>query len=281
MNAHEIAKSVHTKCIDALRQCISVLDARGKKAERDGDTEQMILIGTCAGAITSAADQIEALDLSEFECSHEYHRFGDQPFRRCNRCNAIERTEQAADAKLAEESPQASPGVALDKAVDDFVDGFEIDAGEGVYTPTEHERFVMKEFVLSLLNDPDIFALLAPHPPQALSDEEILSLARTKLDIGLYHGSGQITRSTDAELIAFARAILTQKGQQAAPDVSAWNAALDAAEKLCDEYEQITATEKDSAILVGKVDLSIAMSGEPRAARFIAEKVRALRKGTQ
>lgn len=65
------------------------------------------------------------------------------------------------------------------------------------------------------------------------------------------------------------------------PDIDdAWKAgerqALERAALLCDEYGALMASEKDSALLVGKVDLSNAMSGEPRAAEFIARAIRAL-----
>jgi hypothetical protein len=45
---------------------------------------------------------------------------------------------------------------------------------------------------------------------------------------------------------------------------------------LCDEYGELMASEKDSALLVGKIDLSNAMSGEPRAASFLAGAIRKL-----
>jgi hypothetical protein len=53
-------------------------------------------------------------------------------------------------------------------------------------------------------------------------------------------------------------------------------AVREAAAEKCDEYREITAAEKDSALLVGKVDLSNAMSGEPRAAEFLASAIRSL-----
>jgi hypothetical protein len=52
--------------------------------------------------------------------------------------------------------------------------------------------------------------------------------------------------------------------------------ALERAAHLCDEYGALMANEKDSALLVGKLDLSNAMSGEPRAAEFLAKSIRAL-----
>lgn len=53
-------------------------------------------------------------------------------------------------------------------------------------------------------------------------------------------------------------------------------AALERAAQVCDEYGDLMAAEKDSALLVGKVDLSNAMSGEPRAAGFLANAIRKL-----
>jgi hypothetical protein len=53
-------------------------------------------------------------------------------------------------------------------------------------------------------------------------------------------------------------------------------AALESAALLCDEYGELSASEKDSALLVGKVHLSNAMSGEPRAASFLSAAIRAL-----
>jgi hypothetical protein len=54
-------------------------------------------------------------------------------------------------------------------------------------------------------------------------------------------------------------------------------ASLELAAQLCDEYGDLAAAEKDSALLVGKVELSNAMSGEPRAAEFLAKAIRALK----
>lgn len=58
---------------------------------------------------------------------------------------------------------------------------------------------------------------------------------------------------------------------------AAYRMGLEDAAKLCDEYGDLMHAEKDSALLVGKVDLSNAMSGEPRAATFLAEAIRALK----
>jgi hypothetical protein len=44
---------------------------------------------------------------------------------------------------------------------------------------------------------------------------------------------------------------------------------------ICDELESFWATEKDVALLNGDVALSNATSGEPRAARAIAQAIRA------
>jgi hypothetical protein len=71
-----------------------------------------------------------------------------------------------------------------------------------------------------------------------------------------------------------------QYAKEAARD--AWQAsrraALEEAAKVCDEYGELSAAEKDSALLVGKIELSNAMSGEPRAAEFLANAIRALAK---
>lgn len=45
--------------------------------------------------------------------------------------------------------------------------------------------------------------------------------------------------------------------------------------KVCDETEEHWSAYKDAALLNGDTDLSNAASGEPRAARFIAERIRA------
>jgi hypothetical protein len=58
--------------------------------------------------------------------------------------------------------------------------------------------------------------------------------------------------------------------------LAAWKDALERAAQVCEEYGDLTAAEKDSALLVGKVDLSNAMSGEPRAADFLAKAIRGL-----
>lgn len=46
---------------------------------------------------------------------------------------------------------------------------------------------------------------------------------------------------------------------------------------ICDEYGLLMSAEKDSALLAGKLELSNAMSGEPRAAAFLAQAIRQLK----
>jgi hypothetical protein len=72
--------------------------------------------------------------------------------------------------------------------------------------------------------------------------------------------------STKLDAVGFARSI----------ERAAETAGLERAAQLCDEYRDLAAAEKDSALLVGKVDLSNAMSGEPRAAEFLANAIRKL-----
>lgn len=55
-----------------------------------------------------------------------------------------------------------------------------------------------------------------------------------------------------------------------------WNAAIEAAVKICDEMAVHYAAYKDTALLNGDIDLSNAASGEPRAAEFLAGAIRAL-----
>lgn len=52
--------------------------------------------------------------------------------------------------------------------------------------------------------------------------------------------------------------------------------ALEEAAKVCDELEENWSAYKDTALLNGDMGLSIAASGEPRAARFIAGHLRQL-----
>ena len=55
------------------------------------------------------------------------------------------------------------------------------------------------------------------------------------------------------------------------------NITLDEVAKLCDEMEEHYSAIKDSALLNHDMQLSLATSGEPRACRFIAERVRELK----
>jgi len=52
--------------------------------------------------------------------------------------------------------------------------------------------------------------------------------------------------------------------------------ALEAAANICDEMEEHYSAYKDTALLNNDVELSIAASGEPRAARFIGDRIRAI-----
>lgn len=45
----------------------------------------------------------------------------------------------------------SEPKAAFNDAVTEFVEDFEIDTGEGIYSPTEHERFVLEEGIRTFL----------------------------------------------------------------------------------------------------------------------------------
>ncbi|WP_249291992.1 hypothetical protein [Achromobacter ruhlandii] len=53
---------------------------------------------------------------------------------------------------------------AIQVAIDDYLDGYELRADEGAHTPTDFERFLLDDCITGLLADDDFLALLAARP---------------------------------------------------------------------------------------------------------------------
>lgn len=52
------------------------------------------------------------------------------------------------------------PWAALEGEIDAYLEGYELDSGEGVHTPSEADRFVMKDAIMGMLSDLDVEPLL-------------------------------------------------------------------------------------------------------------------------
>ncbi|KDD42631.1 hypothetical protein [Bordetella bronchiseptica] len=59
---------------------------------------------------------------------------------------------------------------AINAAIDEYLDGYELRLDEGCHTPTEFERFLIDDAVAGLFEDSEILALLSDAPPPAAGD---------------------------------------------------------------------------------------------------------------
>ena len=81
---------------------------------------------------------------------------------------------QAILAKLREADPVARDWKAIQDAIDEYLDGYELRLDEGCHTPTEFERFLIDDAIGGLLTEDDLIALLGA-PPQASAEAVPLS----------------------------------------------------------------------------------------------------------
>lgn len=49
----------------------------------------------------------------------------------------------------------------LERAIDDYLDGYVLEGDEGGYTPNEHEKLIVKDAIMGLLEEPEFRAALA------------------------------------------------------------------------------------------------------------------------
>lgn len=56
----------------------------------------------------------------------------------------------------------SAPVAQRNAAITEFVEGYEVDTGEGIYTPTEHERFLIDDAIRTFLADQDWYTTAAP-----------------------------------------------------------------------------------------------------------------------
>ncbi|WP_336724643.1 hypothetical protein [Achromobacter ruhlandii] len=64
---------------------------------------------------------------------------------------------------------------AIQVAIDEYLDGYELRADEGAHTPTDFERFLLDDCIAGLLADDDFLALMAGRP--AIAVENALTAA--------------------------------------------------------------------------------------------------------
>lgn len=53
---------------------------------------------------------------------------------------------------------------AIQEAIDDYLDGYELRADEGAYTPSKFERFLLDDCIAGLLDDDEFLALMDARP---------------------------------------------------------------------------------------------------------------------
>ncbi len=65
-------------------------------------------------------------------------------------------------------APPGRDWKAIDAAIDEYLDGYELRLDEGCHTPTEFERFLLSDAVGGLLAEREFLALLTPAPLLAM-----------------------------------------------------------------------------------------------------------------
>ena len=79
---------------------------------------------------------------------------------------------EAAPGPSTTATPQERDWKAIDAAIDEYVDGYELRLDEGCHTPTEFERFLLNDAIDGLFAEREFLALLTPAP--AASDAPTL-----------------------------------------------------------------------------------------------------------
>jgi hypothetical protein len=73
--------------------------------------------------------------------------------------------EPVAEAKVAPEPAIAlyarpAPVRGIERYVDEYIDGYVMEGDDGCYTPSDHERFLIKDAIMGLLADDEFLAML-------------------------------------------------------------------------------------------------------------------------
>lgn len=83
----------------------------------------------------------------------------------------MEQGQANAHANMAIRAPSRD-WKAIQVAIDDYLDGYELRADEGAHTPTDFERFLLDDCIAGLLAEDDILALLAGATAPAAGDAQ-------------------------------------------------------------------------------------------------------------
>lgn len=72
---------------------------------------------------------------------------------------------------------------AIDAAIDEYLDGYELRLDEGCHTPTEFERFLLSDAVGGLLAEREFLALLTPAPAAGDAQELLGALIEARREL--------------------------------------------------------------------------------------------------
>ncbi|MFY2030268.1 hypothetical protein ACOTDE_26500 [Achromobacter xylosoxidans] len=75
----------------------------------------------------------------------------------------MEQGQANAQANMAIRAPSRD-WKAIQAAIDEYLDGYELRTDEGAHTPTDFERFLLDDCIAGLLADDDFLALMAARP---------------------------------------------------------------------------------------------------------------------
>lgn len=81
----------------------------------------------------------------------------------------MEQGQANAQANMAIRAPSRD-WKAIQVAIDEYLDGYELRADEGAHTPTDFERFLLDDCIAGLLAEDEILALLAGATAPAAGD---------------------------------------------------------------------------------------------------------------
>ncbi len=127
-----------------------------------------------------AAEKVKAESLARLRDQAALHRLALVPFRMTRPMRDVIEQEDGWDwadvlaaAESVTEESYSLAGMRADelpeKAIDDFIEGYVLEADGGPHVPTDHERFLLKDAMVGLLADPAFTAALAEH--EALQPE--------------------------------------------------------------------------------------------------------------
>ena len=127
---------------------------------------------------------------------------------------------------VSDPAPPARDWKAVQAAIDEYLDGYELRLDEGCHTPTEFERFLMVDAIAGLMEDDDFINALY----SAVTAAPVASAAGDALDAARYRTWRDAMVAEDTEFrLTVAAALPSEVGDTRPPTSAEWDAGIDAA----------------------------------------------------